>query len=192
MLDPNHESEISDEQLAAQAAREDSNGPSFTALLDRHRRRIWRICFRLMGNEEDANDAAQEVFVSLFLQRTRFEQRSRYATWMQSIAVQTCLSLRRSRGRRQRRESAAAEIEARKTNRTSHTNQTNVSLDLMQMLDTLEEEDRALVIMKYAEDYSYDELAAIFGRSVSFCKMRVSRAREMLRQNFPQEAAWES
>lgn len=186
------ESEVSDEQLAAQAAREDSNGPSFTALLDRHRRRIWRICYRLMGNEEDANDAAQEVFVSLFLQRARFEGRSRYATWMQSLAVQTCLTLRRSRGRRQRREAAAAELEIRKAAKPSHTNQTNVSLDLMQMLETIEEEDRALVIMKYAEDYSYDELAAVFGRTVSYCKMRISRARETLRTTYPQEAAWES
>jgi RNA polymerase sigma-70 factor (ECF subfamily) len=186
------EIEISDEQLAAQAAREDSNGPSFTALLDRHRRRIWRICYRLMGNEEDANDAAQEVFVALFLQRTRFEGRSRYATWMQSIAVQTCLTLRRSRGRRQRRETAAAEIEARRQQSQSHPNQASVSLDLMQMLEALDEEDRALVIMKYAEDYSYEELAAIFGRTESFCKMRISRARETLRTKFPQEAAWES
>jgi RNA polymerase sigma-70 factor (ECF subfamily) len=183
------EIEISDEQLAAQAAREDSNGPSFTALLDRHRRRIWRICYRLMGNEEDANDAAQEVFVALFLQRTRFEGRSRYATWMQSIAVQTCLTLRRSRGRRQRREAAAAEWEARDSQSRDHATQTNVSLDLMQMLDTLEEEDRALVIMKYAEDYSYEELAGIFGRTESFCKMRISRARETLKANFPQETA---
>lgn len=186
------EPEISDEQLAAEAAREGSNGPAFTALLERHRRRIWSICYRLMGNEEDANDAAQDVFVSLFLQRAQFAGRSKYATWMQSIAVQTCLALRRRRGRRQRRETAAAEMESRKTERTSHTKQTNAALDLMQMLDTLEEEDRALVIMKYAEDYSYDELAAIFDRSVSFCKMRVSRARETLRANFPQEAAWES
>jgi len=183
--------EVTDEQLAAHAAREGSNGPAFTALLERHRRRIWRICYRLMGNEEDANDAAQDVFVALFLQREKFEGRSKYTTWMQGIAVRTCLAMRRSRGRRKRWE-AAAEAEKQHHTNNSETNQSNVALDLMQMLETLDEEDRALIIMKYAEDYSYEELSSIFGRSVSFCKMRISRARDALREHFPQETAMES
>ena len=54
----------------------------------------------------------------------------------------------------------------------------------MQMLEILDEEDRAMVILKYAEDYSYEELAAIFELSVSACKMRVSRAREKIQKQF--------
>jgi RNA polymerase sigma-70 factor (ECF subfamily) len=52
------------------------------------------------------------------------------------------------------------------------------------MLETLDEEDRALVIMKYAEGYEYEELSEVFGLSVSACKMRVSRARERMRTRF--------
>ena len=64
--------EQTDEQLAAEAAREGSDGPAFVALVARFRQRVWRICFRLLGNEHDAHDAAQEVFVRLFLHRGRF------------------------------------------------------------------------------------------------------------------------
>src|ERR1700727_1147737 len=71
-----------DEQLAALAAREGSDGPAFVALVERFRPRVWRICFRLMGNEQDANDAAQEVFVRLFFNRAKFAGRSAYATWV--------------------------------------------------------------------------------------------------------------
>ena len=60
--------ERTDEQLAAEAAREGSDGPAFVALVERFRQRVWRICYRLLGNEQDANDAAQEVFVRLFTQ----------------------------------------------------------------------------------------------------------------------------
>ncbi|HWL75225.1 MAG TPA: sigma factor, partial [Burkholderiaceae bacterium] len=74
--------ELSDEQLAAEAAREGSDGPAFRALADRHRDRVWRICYRLMGNEHDAGDAAQEVLVRLFLHRAKFEGRSKYTTWV--------------------------------------------------------------------------------------------------------------
>ena len=58
-------------------------------------------------------------------------------------------------------------------------------MDLLKMLETLDEEDRALLLLKYAEGYEYEELAAIFEISVSACKMRISRAREKLQSRFP-------
>ena len=57
----------------------------------------------------------------------------------------------------------------------------------MKMLETLDEEDRALLILKYAESYDYEELAEIFDLSVSACKMRISRAREKLQQAYPEQ-----
>src|SRR5258708_32839145 len=63
--------ELSDEQLAAAAAREGSDGPAFVALVERFRQRVWRICFRLMNNGDDAHAAAPEVCVRLFLQHAK-------------------------------------------------------------------------------------------------------------------------
>ncbi len=173
-----------DEQLAAEAARESSDGPAFVALVERFRARVWRICFRLLDNEQDAADAAQEVFLRLFLHRTRFAGRSKYATWVHAIAVKTCLAMRRSRGRRRRHENVGseAEWEARQPARPAAPE--GLSMDLLKMLETLDEEDRALLLLKYAESYDYEELAAIFEISVSACKMRISRAREKLQSRF--------
>jgi RNA polymerase sigma-70 factor (ECF subfamily) len=67
-----------------------------------------------------------------------------------------------------------------------------LSLDLMQMLEILGEEDRALLILKYAENYSHEELAEIFGLSVSACKMRISRAREKIQQRFGDQGTGEN
>lgn len=171
--------EPTDEALAAAAAREGSDGLAFQALLERFRQPVWRICYRLMGNEHDAQDAAQEVFVRLFLQRDRFDGRSQYRTFVHGVAVRTCLGLRRSRGRRARHEDAAARQAT-----GSVAPPTGERLDLVRMLDVLDETDRALVLLKHAEGYSYEELAALFELSESACKMRVSRARELLRQTF--------
>lgn len=180
---------LTDEQLAAAAARETSDGPAFVALVERFRQRVWRICFRLMSNEQDANDAAQEVFVRLFLQRDKFAGRSKYGTWVHGVAVRTCLAMRRGRGRRQRHESVSADVgwESRQPARAAVPQ--GLSLDLMKMLEILDEEDRALLILKYAEGYDYDELAAIFELSPSACKMRISRAREKLQDRFPDQSS---
>ena len=52
------------------------------------------------------------------------------------------------------------------------------------LLETLDEEDRAMLILKYSEENTFEELAGLFDLSVSACKMRVSRAREQLRRRF--------
>jgi RNA polymerase sigma-70 factor (ECF subfamily) len=173
-----------DEQLAAVAAREGSDGPAFQCLLGRFRQRVWRICFRLMGNETDTNDAAQEVFVQLFLNRGKFEGRSKYSTWVHGISVRTCLMLRRSIGRRRKYEITDPE-EHHTTGAESKKNDPEIALDLMRILETLNENDRAMLILKHAEGYSYEELADMFSLSVSACKMRLSRAKDKLKQRFP-------
>jgi RNA polymerase sigma-70 factor (ECF subfamily) len=174
-----------DEELLAEASREGSDGPAFVELLDRYRDRIWRLCYRLMGNETDASDAAQEVFVRLFLNRTRFEGRSAFSTWLYGMGVRTCLGLRRSRSRRSRRESVMTDFAFdQQATPGSQQGAAGASLDLFQMLETLPEEDRAMLLLKHAEGYSYEELAEVFQLSVSACKMRVSRAKERLNAQF--------
>jgi RNA polymerase sigma-70 factor (ECF subfamily) len=177
----------SDEALAAEAAREGSDGPAFVALVGRFRERVWRVCFRLLGNEQDANDAAQEVFLRLFLHRARFEGRSRYSTWVHGIAVRVCLTMRRGRSRRQKRETLGPDDFWEQQQPGREEQPAGLSLDLMRMLDTLDEEDRAILILKYAEGHEYDELSDMFGLSPSALKMRVSRAREKLQQRFPDQ-----
>jgi RNA polymerase sigma-70 factor (ECF subfamily) len=178
----------SDEELAARAAREGSDGVAFTALVDRHRERVWRVCWRLMGSQHDAEDAAQEVFVRLFFERGRFAGRSRYSTWLHGVALRTCLTMRRSRSRRRLRETtelpaaaagpdASPAIPARGGGPEAAV---DAVLDVERLLQGLDEEDRALVLMRFAEGHDYDELAEIFAASAPALRMRISRIRERL------------
>ena len=171
----------SDEQLAARAAREGSDGAAFTALMERFRERVWRVCWRLMGSVQDAEDAAQEVFVRLFFERGRFAGRSRYSTWLHAVAIRTCLSLRRSRSRRRRREEPGSErIEVTADTKPSASDAVDANHDIQKLLEVLDEEDRALVLMRFAENHDYEELAEMFGTSAGACRMRISRIREKL------------
>ena len=175
---------LSDEELAAQAAREGSDGVAFTMLMDRFRERVWRVCWRLMGTEHDAEDAAQEVFVRLFFERGKFAGRSRYSTWLHGVAIRTCLTLRRSRSRRRRRESPEpAETGLAETHadpQSSPSAAVDAAHDAQKLLEHLDEEDRALVLMRFAENHDYDELAEMFGTTSGALRMRISRIREKL------------
>ncbi len=176
-----------DEQLADEAAREGAEGPAFAALFERYETRVWRVCFRLLGNAEDAADAAQEVLVRLFFERAKFAGRSRYSTWVHGIALRVCLSQRRGRGRRQKHEQAAHDQQSIHNKPLTPASDGGTKLDLLQMLDTLDEDERALLIMKYAEGYNHDELAEMFDLTVSACKMRIHRAIQKLKTSFPEQ-----
>lgn len=176
-----------DEDLAALAAREGSDGVAFSALVERFRERVWRVCWRLMGDEHDAQDAAQEVFVRLFFDRGKFAGKSRYATWLHGVAIRTCLALRRSRSRRRRREAPESAgggdtlpVQKHADARPSAAQAVDAAHDTARLLDGLDEEDRALVLMKFAEGHDYDELAEMFNASAGALRMRVSRIRERL------------
>jgi RNA polymerase sigma-70 factor, ECF subfamily len=173
---------LSDEQLAAQAAREGSDGAAFTALMDRYREKVWRVCWRLMGSEHDAEDAAQEVFVRLFFERGKFAGRSTYSTWLHGVAIRTCLMLRRSRSRRRRREDATDDVlmQAQPDAQPAAAAAVDASHDIRMLLEGLDEDDRALVLMRFAENHDYDELAEMFGTTSGACRMRISRIREKL------------
>jgi RNA polymerase sigma-70 factor (ECF subfamily) len=180
---PDHPS-LSDEELAARAAREGSDGVAFTELMDRFRERVWRVCWRLMGSEHDAEDAAQEVFVRLFFERGKFAGRSRYSTWLHGVAIRTCLTLRRSRTRRRRRESPEAAdaglAETHADPQSSPETAVDAAHDAHKMLEHLDEDDRALVLMRFAENHDYEELAEMFGSTSGALRMRISRIRERL------------
>lgn len=175
-----------DEQLVLEASREGSDGPAFVELVHRHQQRVWQICYRLLGNEHDAQDAAQEVFVRLFLHLQSFQGRSRFSTWLHAIAVRTCLSLRRSRGRRARRETTA-EHEVLENVGGASQPRGEQPAEVYELLDVLDEEDRAMLILKYAEDYTFEELAEIFNLTTSACKMRAMRARQRIQDHFGTE-----
>jgi RNA polymerase sigma-70 factor (ECF subfamily) len=173
---------LSDELLVAQAAREGSDGAAFTVLMERYREKVWRVCWRLMGSEHDAEDAAQEVFVRLFFERGKFAGRSTYSTWLHGVAIRTCLMLRRSRSRRRRREDSGNEerIEAHADAKPPGMAAVDATHDIRMLLEGLDEEDRALVLMRFAENHDYEQLAEMFGTSAGACRMRISRIREKL------------
>ena len=179
---PSGVTDKTDEQLLAEAVREGSDGPAFRALVTRHQDGVWRLCYRLMDNEHDAQDAAQEVFVRLFVHRAKFAGRSKFTTWLHGIAVRTCLTLRRGRGRRRKHESPVPDDQLERG--TPAGSDAGDRLDLAKMLGEMDEEDRAMVILKYAEGYTFEELADLFEMTTSAVKMRVSRACDKVQKRY--------
>src|ERR1700756_4895620 len=74
---------------------------AFRLLVERHSRNVFRLAFRMTGNEQDAEDVVQETFLRAYKQLDRYQARSSFATWLYRIAANYSLDLIRVRKRHQ-------------------------------------------------------------------------------------------
>src|SRR6476646_6870882 len=72
---------------------------AFRQLVERHSKPMFRVAYRMTGNEHDADDVVQETFLRAYKQLRHFEERANFGTWLHRIAVNCSLDLLRARGR---------------------------------------------------------------------------------------------
>src|SRR5437660_3976742 len=85
------------ESAAVLARARQGDNEAFRALVERHSRSVFRLAFRMTGNEQDAEDVVQETFLKAYRQLGRFESRANFSTWLHRIAVNRSIDLIRGR-----------------------------------------------------------------------------------------------
>src|ERR1017187_7839380 len=88
------------EGAAVLARARQGDSEAFRALVERHSRSVFRLAFRMTGNEQDAEDVVQESFLRAYRQLGKFDERASFGTWLYRIATNYSLDLVRSRKRR--------------------------------------------------------------------------------------------
>src|SRR5215831_6016313 len=90
--------ELTDAAFVARARSGDSD--AYRVLVERHSRSLFRLAFRMTGNEQDAEDVVQESFLRAYRQLGKFDDRASFGTWLYRIATNCSLDLVRSKKRR--------------------------------------------------------------------------------------------
>src|SRR5881227_99375 len=84
---------------AAVSRARGGDADAFRLLVDRHSHAVFRVAYRMTGNEHDADDVVQETLLRAYRQLGRFEERTNFGTWLHRIAINCSLDLLRARGR---------------------------------------------------------------------------------------------
>src|SRR5438874_12839218 len=88
------------EAAAVLARARQGDSDAFRALVERHSRSVFRLAYRMTGNEQDAEDVVQESFLRAYRQLGRFEARANFGTWLYRIVANCAVDLMRTRWRR--------------------------------------------------------------------------------------------
>ena len=182
-------SEGHEQELVARLKRRDE--AAFNELVELYQGRIYRLVFRMLGDRAEAEDLAQEVFVTVFKRIDGFRGDSKLSTWMYRVATNHCknrLKFLGRRGRGQKRElDEIADAHAIESATMATSAQLPRPDDVLlghqiegfigRALQELGEEQRTLVVLRDIENLTYDEIQSVTGLAAGTVKSRLHRAR---------------
>jgi RNA polymerase sigma-70 factor (ECF subfamily) len=162
---------------------------AFGDLVARHEKAMLAIARSYFASEADAEDAVQEAFVKAFQSLDQLEADSRFAGWVARITVNTCLNIIRSRSDRVSLADFATSVQLRP--RLGQTQFTPASLagkgesaDLVKAaIGRLPEELRVVLMLRFGEDMSYEQIADYLDVPAPTVQGRLHRAKEALKKS---------
>lgn len=172
------------DQIAIERARR-GDRDAFRTLVDRHARAIFRLAFRMTGNEPDAEDIVQETFLKAWKQMAKFDGRAGFGTWVHRICANCALDHIRARKRSKDRMTpddvlAQAAAGTPSPERMAQSSQINAMLGAA--LDDLSAMERAAFVLRHYEGLGIEEISAALGVQTGAAKHSVFRAVQKLRR----------
>jgi len=180
-------------QRTADIVKGAANGDlgSFEQIVLLYQDKVYSLSLRLTGSAQDAEDLAQEVFVKAYRHITSFRGDSDFGTWIHRIAVNTWLNQKR-KGQTQAAYSLdepiysgdaeiKREIPDLSQDPESVLLSSQMSEKLQRAVESLPKDQKAALLLREVEEYTYEEIAMMMGCSVGTVKSRLARARNALR-----------
>jgi RNA polymerase sigma-70 factor (ECF subfamily) len=180
---------VSDFQVEWLQQALDGDETAFANIVETYQRPVYNLCYRMLGDPIDAEDAAQETFWRAYQALNRYDPKRSFPTWLLSIAAHYCIDQQRKRRVPILSVDLLPEEDAPDPapNPEKVVSELEETSQMRRLLSRLGPQDRAAVILRYWYEFSEDEIARSLSLSVSAVKSRLHRARKELAQNW-QEA----
>lgn len=165
---------------------------AFAELVYTYQDAVYNLCYRMLYDRVEAEDAAQEAFLRAYLNLSRYDPARSFKTWLLTIASNYCID--RLRRRRMKYVSlddplpnlSLSDDEPEPEDESIRHEQSRMLQDLLRQLPA---DYRAAVVLRYWYDYSYTEIAAMLDTTESAIKSRLFRARQMLAEKIDPKTA---
>ena len=181
--------ELTDGELTALCRRHlPGDTRPFEALVVRYEGKVRATCFRILGDWDEAEDQAQEVFIRVWRGLPHFEGRSSFSTWLYRIAINTCCSALDKRRRRPLSDGASFDALTDRAAASPSPEQAVMAQDewdrFAKAIEALTAGERIALTLRETNALGYPEIATVLGIGLSAAKMRVARARLALRRAY--------
>jgi RNA polymerase sigma-70 factor (ECF subfamily) len=159
----------------------DGDAAAFEALVRRHEGKVYAVCLRILGDAEEAADAAQDTFLTVVRKLDQFRGDAAFTTWLHRIAVNACYDVLRTKRRRPMLHLASDDPQPEPgPPEPDHGDEVAGTRDAAAALARIPEEFRVALVLADVEDLPYEEIARVLDVPVGTVKSRVHRGRVAL------------
>jgi RNA polymerase sigma-70 factor (ECF subfamily) len=180
-------SEMEMTDAAAVSRAKTGDAEAFRLLVEKHSRTIFRVAYRMTGNEHDADDVVQESFLRAYKQIERFEERANFGTWLHRIAINCALDLLRARTRENKAEGLmdgegqTLELKSEDPQPDRIVLSAELQRHVAKALERLTGNERTAFILRHFEGMPVEEIGRTLGIQVNAAKHTIFRAVRKLR-----------
>jgi RNA polymerase sigma-70 factor, ECF subfamily len=171
----------------------DRDEQAFRELIEGHRDRVFNITYRMLGNRSEAEDVAQEVFITVFKTIDSFREESKFSTWLFRVTVNHCKNRIKYLARRHDRDREELDETQHEVNGAAAGPPAHAAPDralagaqlealLQDAIAKLDDDHRVVVVLRDVEDLTIEEICEITGLPDGTVKSRLHRARLALRK----------
>jgi RNA polymerase sigma-70 factor, ECF subfamily len=181
--------DLTDAEAVAQVRA--GNPDAFRVLVERHSRAIFRLAYRMAGNEQDAEDAVQETFLRAFKQLKNFDGRATFSTWLYRVCTNCTIDAMRVKNRHEQKrvrehEDAEADLLSQQPSKAPTAEQLTHSREISGMLgpalDQLSVMERTAFVMRHYEGLGIEEIGRVLEVQPNAAKHSIFRAVQKLRR----------
>ena len=175
---------MTDFELARAAAAGDQL--AFEKLYQQHHRKVYSLCLRMLGNQTDAEDVTQDVFIQVYRKINTFQGESAFTTWLYRLTVNSVLMYLRKKSRKHREESTEDEMLQNwaESRALSHRHEISMidRIALEQAIAQLPTGYRHVLVLHDLEGFEHEEIGRMLGIAVGTSKSQLHKARMKLRK----------
>lgn len=163
------------------------NPQAFAYIIDKYKNPLYATILRMVKNPQDAQDLVQEAFLKVYRQLDKYQETGTFSSWLYRVAVNHCMD----EFRKKRIRTTPAEFAEDQAVDRNHPEIVYLKKEkqrqLERLIGTLPEDERLIVLLRYANDCSYEEIGRMVNVPVSTVRNKLHRAKKKMRDTVKRE-----
>ncbi|MFN7115785.1 MAG: RNA polymerase sigma factor [Saprospiraceae bacterium] len=160
--------------------------PAFQQLVERYQHFVFTIAFRILRSREEAEEAAQDVFVKVYKTLNSYEKKSKFSTWLYTVTYRTAIDIARKKQLLTDSiddDANFLQMEAAEDSPLKEVQHVDLQVQLQVAINQLRPDDAALITLFYLNEKTVKEISEITGLTETNIKTKLHRTRELLREH---------
>lgn len=169
---------------------------ALTELFKMYEKYLYKICYTYCQNQQDALDLIQEIYIKIFNNIDKFNEDMSFHPWVRKLSVNTCLNFRRtiknnviSLNEGYNKDCSVVDIIASDFSVEKEIEKLDIKKIIIENIKSLPENYRLIIILRYYEDLSYNEISELLNKPLGTVKTELYRAKAILKKQL--ETTWE-